>query len=65
MDFQLNAYEPTNHEKIMERWPQSKFHYEKGEQRLLKAVKENKNATELDELDRYRLLLWAINIARQ
>ena len=64
-DFQLNAYEPTNHEKILERWPTSKHLYTKGQQLLLKAVKQDRNATELDELDRYRLLLWAINVARQ
>ena len=64
-DFQLNAYEPTNHGKILERWPNSKHFYTKGQQLLLKAVKQDRNATELDELDRYRLLLWAINVARQ
>lgn len=32
---------------------------------MLEEVKRDRNATELDELDRYRLLLWAINVARQ
>ena len=63
--FELNAYNETNHEQILQRWPGSKTLYENNKKGMLKSLQKYREMTELDQLDLYRLLCWATSVQRQ